>query len=82
MQTTRSIYRGFCFPPEVIAHAVFLYHRFPLSLRDVEDLLAQRGIAVSYETDVLQLSKSCKRAIGRVGLAPSHAATSNKLLMN
>ena len=33
-------------------------------------------------TDVLQLSKSGKRAIGRVGLAPSHAATSNKLLMN
>ena len=35
MKTTRSIYRGFCFPPEVIAHAVFLYHRFSLSLRDV-----------------------------------------------
>ena len=34
------------------------------------------------EEDVLQLSKSGKRAIGRVGLAPSHAATSNKLLMN
>ena len=32
--------------------------------------------------DVLQLFKSGKRAIGRVGLAPSHAATSNKLLMN
>ena len=46
MQTTRSISRGFCFLPEVIAHAVFLYHRFPLSLRDVEDRRAQRGIAV------------------------------------
>ena len=57
MQTTRSIYRGFCFPPEVIAHAVFLYHRFPLSLRDVEDLLAQRGIAVSYET----IRRWCRR---------------------
>ena len=57
MQTTRSIYRGFCFPPEVIAHAVFLYHRFSLSLRDVEDLLAQRGIAVSYET----IRRWCRR---------------------
>ena len=57
MQTTRSIYRGFCSPPEVIAHAVFLYHRFPLSLRDVEDLLAQRGIAVSYET----IRRWCRR---------------------
>ena len=57
MQTTRSIYRGFCFPPEIIAHAVFLYHRFPLSLRDVEDLLAQRGIAVSYET----IRRWCRR---------------------
>ena len=57
MKTTRSIYRGFCFPPEVIAHAVFLYHRFPLSLRDVEDRLAQRGIAVSSET----IRRGCRR---------------------
>ena len=38
------------FPPEVIRHAVWLYFRFSLSLRDVEELLAQRGIEVSYET--------------------------------
>jgi putative transposase len=38
------------FPPEIISHAVWLYHRFCLSFRDVEDLLAQRGIIVSYET--------------------------------
>lgn len=38
------------FPPEVIQHAVWLYFRFTLSLRDVEDLLAERGIKVSYET--------------------------------
>jgi len=37
------------FPPEVISYAVWLYHRFTLSFRDVEDLLAERGIAVSYE---------------------------------
>ncbi len=38
------------FPPAIIQHAVWLYFRFPLSYRDVEDLLAERGIDVSYET--------------------------------
>ncbi len=45
-----SFYRGYRFPPEVIAHAVRLYLRFALSFRDVEELLAERGIQVSYET--------------------------------
>jgi transposase-like protein len=36
------------FPPEVIQHAVWLYARFTLSYRDVEELLAERGITVSY----------------------------------
>jgi putative transposase len=43
-------YHGYRFPPAIISHAVWLYHRFSLSFRDVEDLLAQRGIVVSYET--------------------------------
>jgi putative transposase len=43
-------YRGYRFPPEIIGHAVWLYYRFSLSFRDVEDLLAQRGVEVSYET--------------------------------
>ena len=38
------------FPPDVIRHAVWLYFRFTLSLRDVEALLAHRGVEVSYET--------------------------------
>jgi putative transposase len=38
------------FPPEIISHAVWLYHRFSLGFRDVEDLLAERGVEVSYET--------------------------------
>ena len=42
-------YRGYRFPPEVIQQAIWLYIRFTLSLRDVEDLLAERGIWVSYE---------------------------------
>ena len=43
-------YKRHRFPPDVIRHAVWLYFRFTLSLRDVEELLAQRGIKVSYET--------------------------------
>ena len=38
------------FPPVVIQHAVWLYLRFTLSYRDVEDLLAERGLDISYET--------------------------------
>ncbi len=38
------------FPVEIIQHAVWLYYRFPLSFRDVEDLLAERGVDVSYKT--------------------------------
>ena len=43
-------YAGYRFPPEIIHQAIWLYLRFTLSLRDVEDLLAERGVAVSYET--------------------------------
>src|SRR6185503_8418448 len=46
----RSPYAGHRFPPEVISHAVWLYFRFPLALRMVEELLAARGITVSHET--------------------------------
>jgi putative transposase len=42
--------KGFRFPKSVIGYAVWVYHRFALSLRDVEDLLAERGVSVSYET--------------------------------
>ena len=45
-----SAYRGYRYPPDIIGHAVWLYHRFTLSFRDVEDLLAERGIIVSYES--------------------------------
>ena len=43
-------YSGYHFPPEIIQPAIWLYLRFTLSLRDVEDLLAERGVAVSHET--------------------------------
>ncbi len=48
---------GYRFPPEINSHAVWPYHRFCLSFRDVEDLLAQR-ITVSYET-VRQWCQTC-----------------------
>jgi len=43
-------YKGYRFPPEIISHAVWLYFRFSLSFRDVEELLAERGIVITYET--------------------------------
>src|SRR4051812_4559238 len=46
----KSPYAGHRFPAEIISHAVWLYFRFPLSLRMVEELLAARGIVVSHET--------------------------------
>ena len=50
MKNSTPSYHGYRFPPEIISHAVWLYHRFCLSFRDVEDLLAEREIVVFYET--------------------------------
>ena len=47
---TKISYSGYRFPPVIIQRAIWLYARFTLSFRDVEDLLAERGIIVSYET--------------------------------
>ena len=47
---TTPSYAGYRFPAEVISHAVWLYFRFPLSLRMVDEILAARGITVSHET--------------------------------
>jgi putative transposase len=53
----KSIYKRHRFPPEIIQYAVWLYHRFNLSHRDIEDLLAERGIVVSYEAIRLWCNK-------------------------
>ena len=45
-----SLYKRHRFPPEIIQHVVWLYHRFNLSNRDIEDLMAERGIGISYES--------------------------------
>ena len=47
MSTPRNPYAGHRYPSEIIAHTVWLYQRFCLSFRDVEDLLAERGVIVS-----------------------------------
>ena len=67
-------YHGYRFPPDIISHAVWLYHRFGVSFRDVEDLLAQRGITVSCEAIrlwCLTIGSVCarrlKRRQGRLG---------------
>ena len=74
MDSKTASYRGHRFPPEIISHAVWLYHRFCLSFRDVEDLLAERGITVSYETIRhwcrkfgAEYARTLKRRRGRLG---------------
>ncbi len=49
-QASAPSYKRHRFPPEVIGHAVWLYFRFALSYRDVEELLAERGVVLTYET--------------------------------
>ena len=74
MKTNTPTYHGYRFPHEIISHAVWLYHRFCLSFRDVEDLLAQRGITVSYETIRhwcrkfgIEYARTLRRRRGRLG---------------
>ena len=57
MNKSTSVYKRHRFPSEIIQYAVWLYHRFNLSQRDIEDLLAERGITVSYESIRLWCNK-------------------------
>ena len=57
MNRSKSLYNRHRFPSEIIQYAVWLYHRFNLSQRDIEDLLAERGITVSYESVRLWCNK-------------------------
>ena len=65
MSESANLYKRHRFPPAIIQYAVWLYHRFNLSHRDIEDLLAERGIEVSYESVRLWCNKFgplfCKR---------------------
>jgi putative transposase len=74
MSRPRPDYHGYRFPPQIISHAVWLYHRFSLSFRDVEDLLAERGVSVTYETIRqwclmfgLDYARRLRRSRGRLG---------------
>src|ERR1700693_5254321 len=67
-------YRRHRFPPAVIQHAVWLYLRFTLSYRDVEELLAERGLDISYESVrgwVLKFGPAIARALRRCRPRPS-----------
>jgi putative transposase len=57
MNTSTSLYKRHHFPSEIIQYAIWLYHRFNMSHRDIEDLLAERGIEVSYESIRLWCNK-------------------------
>ncbi|MEV0694192.1 IS6 family transposase [Streptomyces sp. NPDC050388] len=50
MEAATPSYQGFRYPAEIITHAVWLYHRFPLSFREAGELLLARGVIVSHET--------------------------------
>jgi putative transposase len=52
METTlsASLYKGHRFPPEIIRYCVWLYYRFSLSYRDIEEIMAERGVQLTYET--------------------------------
>jgi putative transposase len=50
MTSDPAIYPGYRFPAEIISHAIWLYHIFSLSLRDVELILAERGVTVTHES--------------------------------
>ena len=74
MSSDSPSYRGYRFPREIIGHAVWLYHRFGLSFRDVEDLLAERGVIVTYEairqwcrTFGLDYARRLRCRLGRMG---------------
>jgi putative transposase len=72
---TSLCYRRHRFPPEIIQHAIWLYLRFTLSYRDVEELLAERGLDISYETVrrwVLKFGPSIARRLRRQRPRPSN----------
>ena len=66
MTRPASLYKRLRFPPAIIQHAVWIYHRFNLSTRDIEDLLAERGIVVSYESIRLWCIKFGPKYAGRL----------------
>jgi transposase-like protein len=67
---TKISYSGYRFPPEIIQQTIWLYVRFTLSFRDVEDLLAERGVIVSYSYCVISSygASLCRQAWRSMGI--------------
>src|ERR1700758_576432 len=72
MKPRDPLYAGYHYPAELISYAVWLYFRFPLSLRMVEEMLAARGISVTYETIRHSAANSPTASVGG-----PHAAATN-----
>ena len=68
MSIKKLSYQRHRFPSEIISHAIWLYHRFCLSCREVEELIAERGISVTYET----MRQWCRK------IGPTYAQTLKK----
>ena len=80
MTTPRDpLYAGYRFPAELISYAVWLYFRFPLSLRMVEEMLAALGISVTYET-IRQWSWKFGRELPAAFVGEPLAAATNGIL--
>ncbi len=75
MSSNTPSYHGYRFPPVIISHAIWLYHRFCLSFRDVEDLLAERGIIVSYDAKVQVVCSSATVLVGARSLPKISSAS-------
>jgi len=61
-------YKRYRYPAQITSHAVWLYHRFTLSFRDIEYILAARGVIVSYETIRQRYPKHSLRSWGKLWL--------------
>lgn len=72
-----NTYRRHRFPPDIISYAVWLYYRFNLSHRDIEDLLAERGIIVTRESIRLWCIKSADVFLQAKRVVIAHAAVQN-----
>ena len=73
--------KGFRFPPEIVSHCVWLYYRFPLSFREVQEMMLQRWIVVSHETIrqwCVKFGKPTPTGCVAVGPGPAIRGTSTR----
>src|SRR5262245_56577200 len=79
MKTQNLDYRGYCFPPEIISYTVWLYHRFCLSFRDVEELLGERGVTSATRRSASGVGSLVKSLPRNCGIAKGGWATRGTL---